>query len=298
MNEITVRAYGKLNLYLDITGIRADGYHDIKSVMQSVSVYDTLNFKLCPGSGIELICDVPGFPTDSSNLICKAANKFFEHSGIIPQHRLRVTVDKKIPSMAGMAGGSADCAAALRALNELYGRPFDRQELLDLAAKLGADVPFTLIGGTMLCEGIGEKLTPLPFPEEMYFAAVQPESRISTAAAYKAYDSLAEPPHGEYGSFEAALKAGDIRSAAGDMFNIFEYCSSEPSIEEAKRRMLELGALGAMMTGSGSVVFGVFDNRDAAQSCIENMSGYPFAEVLEPCREGTVITGVDQIGKT
>lgn len=293
MDKLTVRAYGKLNLYLDIVGTREDGYHLLRSVMQSVSVFDTLTFELTEGEGIKLLCDAPGFPTDRRNLIWKAADRFFEAAGITPRGRLRVTVDKRIPSMAGMAGGSADCSAALSALNELYGRPLTEEGLFSLAARLGADVPFTLSGGTVLCEGIGEKLTKLPTLKDVWFAAVKPEVSISTPEAYRAFDRLEKIERKSYDSFEAALKAGNTAVWADNMFNALEYAVNDPLIASVRKEMTVRGALGAMMTGSGSVVFGVFDSREAAKKCIDNMCGYPFAEVLEPSAVGTEITGVN-----
>ena len=291
MNSITLKAHGKLNLYLDITGRRADGYHLLKSVMQSVSVYDTLTFERTEGEGTELVCADPYFPKDSSNLICKAAVRFFERAGVAPCG-LRATVEKRIPSMAGMAGGSADCAAALIALNELFDRPLGRDELLELGAGLGADVPFTMIGGTVLCEGIGEKLTALPPLENLWFAVVRPEVRISTPEAYRAFDSLGDIERKSYGSFEAAVIARDAAGIADGIFNALEAAVSEPEIDRAKARLIEGGALGAMMTGSGSAVFGVFSDRAAAERCIERMKDYPFAQVLEPAAEGIETTGV------
>ena len=286
MDNITIKAYGKLNLYLDITGKREDGYHLLRSVMQSVSVFDTLTFELCSGEGIEIICDSQGFPLDSRNLIWKAAELFYNETALAPRGKLRVTVDKNIPSMAGMAGGSADGAAALTALNRLYGDLLDRDKLRILGAKLGADVPFTLFGGTMLCEGIGEKLTELNGVKDIYFAVIRPDINISTPAAYKSYDSrmcsTAAIKKKSYPAFQEALMLGEAQQIADGMFNALEAAVDAPEIKEAKEKLLTYGALGAMMTGSGSVVFGVFDSEDAAKSCIEKMHGYPFAAVLEP----------------
>lgn len=292
MNSITVRTYGKLNLYLDITGKREDGYHLLKSVMQSVSLYDTLTFDVSQGSGIELVCDTVGFPKDNSNLIWKAIERFTGRLGRPLDKHITVTVDKQIPSMAGMAGGSADCAAALLAMNKLFGEPLSQNELIALGATLGADVPFTLVGGTVLCEGIGEKLTALPSLPDCFIAAARPDISISTPAAYKAYDSITEPEKKPYEPFEAALYAGDIKGIAVGMFNALEYAVNEPVINEVREKMLEQGAVGAMMTGSGSVVFGLFESQKAAESCIKNIGEYPFAAVLKPQDKGLEITGV------
>ena len=289
MNKLTVKACGKLNLYLDITGRREDGYHLLRSVMQSVSVYDTLAFQFASGSGIELVCDTPGFPLDKSNLICKAYDLFMAKTGVSPQGRLIVSVDKRIPSMAGMAGGSADCAAALAALNELYSHPLDSEKLLELGAELGADVPFTMTGGTVLCEGIGEKMTRLDDVKGICFAVLRPEVSISTPAAYKAYDALPPADKKSCADFLAALASCDAGRIAGSMFNALEYAVSEPEIETAREKLISGGALGAMMTGSGSAVFGIFEDRAGAQRLVDSLQEYPFAEVLEPVRSGLEI---------
>ena len=164
-NSVTLTACGKLNLFLDIVGKRDDGYHLLEIVMQSVSVKDRLSFSLEKGTGVELRCDVPGIPTDGSNLIIKAVDRFCEKTGAKPDGRLIIDLKKNIPSMAGMGGGSADCAAALAAMNELSAAGLSMTELLDMAQTLGADVPFTLMGGTALCEGIGEMMHLYAAPE-------------------------------------------------------------------------------------------------------------------------------------
>lgn len=289
MDSITVKAYGKLNLYLDITGRREDGYHLLRSVMQSVSVYDTLVFSLGDGDGVKLICDTPGFPLDDSNLICKAYDLFMRRAGVASRGGLTVTVDKCIPSMAGMAGGSADCAAALTALNELYGFPLDSSELLELGARLGADVPFTMTGGTVLCEGIGDLMTKLDDVKDIYFAVVRPNVQISTPAAYKAYDALTDIDKESFDCFSKALKANDIKLLSETMFNALEAAVQVPEIAAVKEKMLSGGALGAMMTGSGSAVFGVFDDRAAAERFVEGVHDHPFAMVLDPVPFGIEI---------
>ena len=289
MDKLSIRAYGKLNLYLDITGRRQDGYHLLRSVMQSVSVYDTLDFELTPGEGIEIICDLPGFPLDSSNLICKAWELYFRETKASPKGRLTVRVDKQIPSMAGMAGGSADGAAALTAINILQGNLLDSDALRRLGSKLGADVPFTLFGGTLLCEGIGEALTKIDSVNDLYFTVVRPNVSISTPAAYKAYDAKEQPKKKSFSAFAEAVRIGEPQLIAGALFNALEAAIEEPEIEAAKQKLLEYGALGAQRTGSGSAVFGIFADRQSACRCIERMVDYPFAKVLEPVEHGLEI---------
>ena len=289
MDKLTVKAYGKLNLYLDITGKREDGYHLLRTVMQSVSVFDTLKFEISEGSGIELVCDNSDFPLDSSNLICKAADLFFSEMNISPRGKLTVTVDKQIPAMAGMAGGSADGAAALTALNELYGFPLDSKNLLKLAPKLGADVAFTMVGGTMLCEGIGDQMTKFKDVKDICFAVVRPDTRISTPAAYKAYDSAPPMRKKSLAAFSQALKLDDSQKLADSMFNALEAAVKDPDVAAVKEKLIAGGALGALMTGSGSAVFGVFENRTEPRLLIDIMKEYPFAQVLEPVPHGLEI---------
>lgn len=292
MDSVKVKAFGKLNLYLDIVGKRNDGYHLLRTVMQSVSVCDTLLFKTEEGEGFELVCDAPGFPKDNTNLICKAAEAFLEFTEMPPRGKLTVTVDKKIPMMAGMAGGSADCAATIVALNELYGNPLSKKHILELAAKLGADVPFTATGGTVLCEGIGEQMTKLSDLNGLYFAVVQPEIKISTPSAYKAYDSKPPFKKKSYPRFAKALELKEPQLIADGMFNALEIAVADPNITEIKERFIASGALGAQMTGSGSAVFGIFDDWRKAEACIDrmNIQGYPYAAVLEPVNSGLEIT--------
>ena len=285
IDNITYSACGKLNLFLDIVGRREDGYHLLETVMQSVSVRDILHFEVRDGEGIELRCETEGFPLNESNLICKAARRFCEMTGAVLPGRLIVTVEKNIPSMAGMGGGSADCAATLEAMNALCGTDLTSEELLAIGQSLGADVPFTMIGGTAFCQGTGELMTPLPTRQDIWYAAVQPDFRVSTAAAYRACDEA---------ELSAACRCRDFitayvvspRAAAEKMYNVFEQALLLPEISEIKRKMTDAGALEAMLTGSGSVIFGVFDDPERAQRCAESFSHFGFAEVLTPEEHG------------
>lgn len=287
--SVTYTACGKVNLFLDIVGRREDGYHLLETVMQSVSVRDRLRFEISEGHGIELRCETPGFPLDDTNLICKAARRFCERTGVALPGRLTVTVEKNIPSMAGMGGGSADCAAALMALDELCGTALTREELLSIGQSLGADVPFTMVGGTAFCQGTGELMTPLPTRQDVWYTAVQPGFRVSTAAAYRACDEAELSGAPLCSDFIEAYKTSP-RAAAGRMYNVFEQALALPEIAGIKQKMAALGALGAMLTGSGSVIFGVFDDPERAQRCADSFSDFGFAEVLTPeetgiCRE-------------
>lgn len=291
--KVTVRAFGKLNLFLDITGRRADGYHLLQTVMQSVSVFDVLTFELSEGIGTELVCSEPSFPCDSRNLIWKAIDAFYAYTGTERRGKVTVTVEKNIPSMAGMAGGSADCAAALAAMDILCGTGLDITQLCEIGIKLGADVPFTLTGGTVLCEGIGERLTVLPKLPELYFAVVKPDVGISTPEAYRLFDSCGKSGAKSYESFEKALRSGSAREIADGIYNALEVAADIDEINTAKKQMLENGAHSSMMTGSGSAVFGIFESEEQAQMCVDSMSGYSFAKVLTPVGKGWEIAAIN-----
>lgn len=287
MNKsVKVRAYGKLNLFLDITGRREDGYHLLRSVMQSVSVYDELTFELAEGSGIKLECDDPNFPLNEKNLVWKAITAFVKYTGKELSKLVKVSVKKNIPAMAGMAGGSADCAAALAAMNVLTGAKLDSIQLCEIGASLGADVPFTLTGGTVLCEGIGEKLTSMPDLKGVCFAVVKPDVGISTPEAYRVFDSCGHCDAGNFESFYKAAASGDAVGISKNIYNALEIAADAEEICTAKAEMINGGALNSMMTGSGSAVFGIFTDRQSALNCIENMKGYSFAQVLEPVSRG------------
>ncbi len=287
MNKsVKIKAYGKLNLFLDITGVRDDGYHLLKTVMQSVSVFDLLTFEMSDGSGIELICDYPGFPLDNHNLIWKAIEAFLEFTNTKLDKKITVNIQKNIPSMAGMAGGSSDCAAALVAMNHLFDKNFNIETLCQIGVNLGADVPFTLTGGTVLCEGIGEKLTILPTPNNLYFAVVKPEVSISTPQAYKIYDTCEHQDKKIYSDFEIALEENNTEKISHSIFNALEVAADFNEISKAKDDMIRFGALNSMMTGSGSAVFGIFKNENDAKKCLGNMDNFDFKKVLRTMDHG------------
>lgn len=285
-DKIKLRSYAKLNLYLEITGKRQDGYHLLKSVMQSVSLYDTLEFSLSDGDEIEIETDVIGIPLDEKNLIWKAIEAFYRHADWLERKKVKVQLDKQIPSMAGMAGGSSNAAAALIAMNELYHRPFSDFELCGIGAKVGADVPFCIVGGTVLCEGIGDKLTSLPALTDCYFVVVKPDVSISTPQAYKRFDEMTIADKPNFDCFSAGLESGDLQDVAASMYNSLECACDMQEIAVIKQKLIKNGAINAMMTGSGSAVFGVFDDEQAAKSALDSFKDYPFSDVVKPVDKG------------
>jgi len=261
-------AYAKLNLYLDIVGRRADGYHLLETVMQSISLCDEVTVNAEEGDGeISISCDRGDVPTDSRNTAYKAAELFMRET----REKLCINIDikKSIPSGAGMGGGSADAAAALRELNARRGFPLSMDGLLKIAAEVGADVPFCLAGGTKLCRGIGEKLSPLP-PVKKYFAVVKPDFSCPTAEAYRKYDSSPVIGRGGIGRFLEKLP----NDFAGEMYNVFQVLYADERIGALCRRLKECGAENAILTGSGSAVFGVFGSFDRAKDAAEGLGGF------------------------
>ncbi len=275
--EITRKAYAKINLFLDITGRRADGYHTITGIMQAVSLHDVVTVTLeepRTGGGAEalvLTCSEPTLPTDRRNLAWRAAEAFFAAAGL-GCRRLAIDIDKHIPAAAGLAGGSTDAAAVLAALNQGYGYPLAPEALSAVGLTLGADVPFCLAGGAMRTEGIGELLTPVtPLPDCALLIACAGEG-VSTPAAYRALDetyacfaSEAYAPHWiERNRLEAALATGHLPDICSGTFNLFEEVIL-PEREVArtiKATLREAGAMTALMSGSGPSVFGVFPADD------------------------------------
>lgn len=260
MEQIFLKACAKLNLFLDIAGKRGDGYHLIKSVMQSVDIFDRV--KVAKADGISVKCSESSLDGEN-NLAYKAAALFFEQTGI--RGGAEIYIEKRIPMQAGMAGGSADAAAVLRGLNAIYEANLSDEELCAMGAKLGADVPFSLCGGTMLCEGIGEALSPLPELPDCAFVIVKPEIGMSTAESYRIYDehTAAGFEHGDFSAMSTALEAADISTVGKALYNALE-CTVPESVLKIKSALLGAGALGALMTGSGTAVFGIFESIEKA----------------------------------
>ncbi len=308
--KITVTAPAKINLFLDITARRPDGYHEISGVMQSISLCDTVTVEVTEPTGmylcslgshvagaesITLTCTNPDIPADGRNLAWRAAEKFFAATGRGCKNLL-IHIEKRIPAAAGMAGGSTNAAAVLVALNELFDHPLTPTALCEVGLTLGADVPFCVMGGAMITEGIGEVLTPMtPLPECKLVVACGGEG-VSTPAAYKALDTLygnfdpaVYTPHTEgLKVLKSALWQGDLTTLCGAMFNLFEsvILPERPVARGIKETLLSSGAVTAMMSGSGPSVFGVFPKGDGsaerARGALE-AQGIP-AWVCEPVR--------------
>ena len=271
MITLTGCAFAKVNLTLDVLGKREDGYHDLCSVMQTISLHDDITLELNTGEPWQIFCDADGVPCDSRNLAWKAARVFFDAIGWEPDG-ISIRIHKQIPSQAGLGGGSADAAAVLRMLNEWKNAPLSTQELCALGAKVGSDVPFCVLGETALAEGRGERLTRLPDAPQMYFAVYKPNAAFSTPELFAKLDAVTITKRPDTTAMCQALRCGDKAAVGGCLCNVF-VADSFPELAEIKSVMLNSGALGAQMTGSGSAVFGIFETETAAQAACKIMSG-------------------------
>lgn len=291
--SITLKAPAKINLILDIVGKRADGYHNLRSVMQAISIFDyvTLNVKgeKCELPEISITCDKPDIPTDESNIAYKACKAFFNHSGEMPFKKIKIHIEKNIPSGAGLGGGSADGAAVLIGLNRLCNYIYSVEELCKIGASVGADIPFCINGGTALCEGIGEIITPLKPLPECEILVVKPEISISTPLSYKKFDELDNPRLSDFDAFINALENYNLQRISFTLSNSLEDVTDESIINDIKNDMLKSGALGSVMTGSGSAVFGIFDDKTAAEKCAEKFNEQMFSQVCKPLESGSEI---------
>ena len=262
--KLTLQAPAKVNLTLLVSARRGDGYHDVSTVMQTVDLCDTLTLT-GEGCGLTLACTDPAVPAEDSNLVLRAARLFFAETGL-PVPDLHFRLEKRIPSQAGLGGGSSNAASALLALRTLYAPAMSDEKLEQMAARLGSDVPFFIRGGTMHCTGRGERIAPLPPLTAGWFVIVKPPEGFSTPAMYGRLDELPPEPVRPDGMV-AALESGDIRAVAAALYNSFERAvppdSAVRAIEDALRAN---GALAAMLSGSGSAVFGLFDREDTARA--------------------------------
>lgn len=269
IDKTTQRAYAKINIGLDVLRRRADGYHEVKMIMQTVDIYDELVLERRKQPGIELRMDNSELPSGGDNLICRAADLLFREKEITGG--VNISLTKRIPIAAGMAGGSADAAAALRGVNELFDLGYSLKELQALGVGLGADIPYCLAGGTMLSEGIGEILTPLPAPPAAHLVIAKPDINVSTAFVYGNLhaDSLAWHP--DIDGMIAALQKGDLDGITGRLGNVLETVTvkAHPVIEQIKELLRKQGAENALMSGSGPTVFGIFKEKETAERAAE-----------------------------
>ncbi|MCL2084852.1 MAG: 4-(cytidine 5'-diphospho)-2-C-methyl-D-erythritol kinase [Oscillospiraceae bacterium] len=270
---IKTKAYAKLNLTLDVLGRRGDGYHNLKMITQTVGLCDHITIELTGEAGFSARCDHPFVPCDERNLAARAMRLFLEQpSARAPERGIAggvVDITKRVPVCSGLGGGSSDAAAVLTALNDAFGRPLDMPALLELAAAIGSDTPFFMLGGARLVQGRGEILTPLPSLPPCALLIVKPPVPLSTADVFGWYSGTRARGDGrrpDTGGFIDALQKADLTGAARRVFNLLEDVAARRvrEISELHARLISAGALGASMTGTGSAVFGVFPDERAA----------------------------------
>ena len=284
MTTIFEPAYAKLNLTLDVLGKREDGFHDLKSVMQTISVRDDIEIDIGTGKPWCLKCDKEDIPCDERNLAWKAAKVYCKAMNKDPDG-LEIRITKRIPSQAGMGGGSADAAAVLRALNEYYGYPLSIGALAELGAQVGSDVPFCVVGGTCMCEGRGERLRKLTNMPDCIFVVCKPDFSVSTPELYKKIDEVAISKRPDHQAMESGLLAGDLEKVAHNLFNVFDPVVTQDHLElnYIKSLFHQYGAVGYQMTGSGSAVFAVVSEFEvAAVICNMLKANYPNIFICKP----------------
>lgn len=284
MTTLYEGAFAKVNLTLDVLGKRPDGYHDLQSVMQTISIRDDVELDIDTGKPWTLSCSAEGIPEDDRNLAWKAAKVFCDKLGKDPSG-LSIRITKRIPSGAGLGGGSADAAAVLRALNRFYDSPLSVFALAELGAQVGSDVPFCTLTGTAMVEGRGERLRPLPPMPDCTFVVCKPDFSVSTPELYRKLDTVAIPVRPNNRAMESALVAGDLQAVADQVYNVFDPVVTAEHLElnYIKSICNSYGSLGQQMTGSGSAVFAIMPSFEyAAVVCNMLKDNFPNVFIAKP----------------
>lgn len=266
--KVTYDAAAKINLMLDILARLDNGYHSLFMLMQSVDLYDTVTVETDGTGTISITSNEEGIPCDKRNIAYKAAEAFLAYTGI-KNEGIKIHLEKRIPFEAGMAGGSADGAAVIAALNDIYDTKLSQQELCRIGLKVGADVPFCLTGGTCLAQNVGEILSPLPALEDCYIVLAKPERGISTKEAFAAFDTAEYVRHLDTCGMLYAASQGDLYEICKRTKNVFEQLIEVPERVQIKSTLNRHGALAACMSGSGPTVYGIFDDESKAQSAAD-----------------------------
>ncbi len=280
MDKLELKAYGKINLGLDVIRKRPDGYHDLDMVMQMVDVYDDVTLTRLEGTEIVVRTDTAVLSNGKDNLAYMAAKMLMDEFGIV--QGLEITIRKRIPIAGGMAGGSSDCAATLTGVNQMFNLELSTEELMERGVRLGADVPYCILGGTAIARGIGEILTPLPTPPKCHVIIAKPPVSVSTAFVYGNIkpDEIEKRPDIE--AMVSAIKAQDLYKLAKSLYNVMEDITvpQYPVIQEIKTIMLENGALNSIMSGSGPTVFGLYDDIEKAEQTVKLLKAKGLTEQL------------------
>lgn len=265
MEQCVLAANAKINLSLDVVGRRPDGYHLLEMVMQSVSLHDQVTLRKNKDGILRITCSEPGIPCDERNIAYKSARLFFDHCGL--PYGVDIHLQKRIPSQAGLGGGSADGAAVFVGLNQLFAQSLSVEELCQLGVQVGADIPFCIQGGTQLCKGIGEELSPLAPLPDCAIVLCKPDINVSTGEAYGRIDSGNILQRPDTNALCSALEHNDLKGVAQRLCNVFSSAIPLEPVAEIEQRMKEFGALGACMSGSGSAVYGLFSHSIGAVRC-------------------------------
>lgn len=284
---VNAQCFAKLNLFLDITGRLPNGYHSLNNVTQSVSLADTVTVTAQKSAGFscKIACDDPDIPTDSRNTAYKAAKAFTEAAGTGAD--INILIQKRVPVMGGMGGSSVDAAGVIRALNHLLNTRFSLDKLCDISDKVGADTALCLIGGTVIS---GKGYDRLDIEAEGCFVCVKPDSNTSTADAYSAYDAAPIKANEGFEEFTAGLKDNGLLNMSDSLYNIFERLQNDPVCKKIKADLLSQGAKAAMLTGSGSVIYGVFENMVRANiACVRLSEKYPRVFVCRAVNDGVLL---------
>ena len=278
MNDISVKALAKINLGLDVLRRREDGYHEVSMVMQTIHLYDRLDISKNQSGNITMETNLSFLPTNENNLVYKAAKLLCDEFSI--KDGIHVNLQKRIPVVAGMAGGSTDAAAVLYGVNKIFDLGLSTQDLMDRGVKIGADVPYCIMRGTALAEGIGEKLSPLSPMVKCPVLIAKPAINVSTKFVYENLKLDENMIHPDMQRLIADIKEKDLKKIASDMGNVLETVTipAYPIIADIKEHMMAHGAVGAMMSGSGPTVFGLFEDENTAQAAYEAMKASGLAK--------------------
>ena len=271
MDKIQLKALAKINLGLDVLGKREDGYHEVRMIMQTIRMYDQLDMRKSVEPGIHLTTNKKYIPVDENNLVWRAAKLMMDTCGII--EGVSIHLHKVIPVAAGMAGGSSDAAATLVGMNRLFHCGLSKEKLMELGVQIGADVPYCVLRGTALAEGIGEKLTVLPPMPDCWILIGKPGISVSTKYVYTTLDLNTDTVHPDIDGMKKALEDGNLYGITERMGNVLQDVTipAYPEVERIKEQMKTLGAVNAMMSGSGPTVFGIFDNEEKAQKACQKL---------------------------
>lgn len=278
MERIQLKALGKINLGLDVLGKRENGYHDVRMIMQTVYLYDEVTLEKRQEPGITVSTNLIYLPTDKTNIAYRAAKILLDEFG--ERRGVAIHLKKHIPVAAGMAGGSADAAAVLFGMNRMFGWKLSEKELMERGVTLGADVPYCIMRGTALAEGIGEKLTRLPAMPKCHLLIAKPPISVSTKLVYEKLDALAIVDHPDIDGIIEGLKDRDLIRVAGSMGNVLQNVTETeyPVITQIKEKMIKGGAINAMMSGSGPTVFGLFEDRQSAKRAAQKIKEQKLAK--------------------